>query len=343
MSYTHAIDSTVHAEHVVKSDAQVPSALNVIYHAGSMICLNPGFAVDLGSEFLASILDCCEEKTWYRDTDGDGLGNPYDTVVSCEQPAGYTEFSIDNRGYTTPDNYAGSTLVWQDEFDGNSLNLNDWTYEIGNGCPNLCGWGNNEEIWYLAQNTTVADDFLTIEAKEESVGGESYTSSRIKTQGKQSFQYGRVDIRAKLPYSKGIWPALWMLGENINTVSWPACGEIDIMELIGGAGNDNVVHGTGHWDNNGHNFQGGSYTLPSGIFADEFHVFSIEWNTSEIRYYVDDIQYYSLNITPSYMNEFHNPFFFIFNVSVGGIWPGSPDGTSVFPQKMIVDYIRVFQ
>ena len=246
-----------------------------------------------------------------------------------------------NTGYTTPLSYSGYTLVWNDEFDGNALS-SDWIQEIGTGNS---GWGNNELQYYRAENTEVRDGMLVITAKEENYAGSNYTSSRIKTQGRQSFQYGRIDIRAALPYSQGIWPALWMLGENFSTVGWPACGEIDIMELVGGSGNkDRTVHGTIHWDNNGsHADYGGSNSLSSGKFAYEWHVFSIIWDANSIKWLRDDIQYNVADITPAQLSEFHDEFFFIFNVAVGGNWPGSPDASSVFPQTMAVDYVRVFQ
>ncbi len=248
-----------------------------------------------------------------------------------------------DQGYVTPMEYEGYDLVWHDEFDGNAINPDNWVFEIGDGCPDLCGWGNNESQYYLEENAWVSDGVLTIEARQESAGTRDYTSARMKTQGKQSFQYGRIDIRALLPRGQGIWPALWMLGNDIETVGWPKCGEIDIMEMIGGSGRENEVHGTLHWDNNGHTFSGGSYTLPSGTFGDEYHVFTIIWDETSIRWFVNDIEYYELLITPAHMTEFHQEFFFIFNVAVGGIWPGYPDETTVFPQQMRVDYVRVFQ
>jgi beta-glucanase (GH16 family) len=249
--------------------------------------------------------------------------------------------SILNQGYSTPLSYPNMTLVWNDEFDGNSLS-SDWTYDIGNG---NWGWGNNELEYYRTDNATVENGLLTITAKQESFGGQNYTSSRIKTQGLKSFKYGRIDIRAKLPFGKGIWPALWMLGDNISTVGWPSCGEIDIMELVGGSGTDKTVHGTAHWaDANGNRaYIGGSNSLSSGIFNDQFHVFSIVWDTNSIKWYRDNIEYYVLNTTAADLAEFDERFFFIFNVAVGGNWPGNPDATTVFPQKMIVDYVRVFQ
>jgi beta-glucanase (GH16 family) len=247
-------------------------------------------------------------------------------------------------GYTTPLHYDGYKLIWNDEFDGSSVNTNNWVFEIGDGCPHICGWGNNELQYYRSENAWVSDDVLTIEAREQSFQGRNYTSTRMKTQGKFSFKYGRVDIRALLPKGQGIWPALWMLGNNITSVGWPACGEIDIMELIGGGdGRDNRVHGTVHWDSNGHASAGGSYTLQNEIFADKYHVFTIIWDETFIRWYVNDVKYYEINITPSHMTEFHLPHFFIFNVAVGGNWPGSPNQTTIFPQQLRVDYIRVFQ
>ncbi|MFN2395916.1 MAG: family 16 glycosylhydrolase [Bacteroidales bacterium] len=250
--------------------------------------------------------------------------------------------SVD-QGYTTPLEYDGWDLVWNDEFEGNAVNPDFWVFEIGDGCPNICGWGNNEWQYYRSQNAWVEGGILTIEARNENYQGSNYTSTRMKTQGKKSFKYGRVDIRALLPKGQGIWPALWMLGENITSVGWPASGEIDIMEMIGGNGRENQVHGTVHWDLNGHVQAGGSYTLSSGIFADEYHVFSIIWDENQIRWFVNDTQYYQIDITQDHMTEFHKEFFFLFNVAVGGNWPGYPDGTTIFPQQMRVDYIRMFQ
>jgi hypothetical protein len=243
-------------------------------------------------------------------------------------------------GYTTPLSYPGYTLVWSDEFNGTSLS-SDWVYDIGTGSS---GWGNNELQYYTNTNAIVANGHLEIKAKAEPFNTQMYTSSRIKTQGKKSWKYGRIDIRAALPYSKGIWPALWMLGDNITTVGWPSCGEIDIVELVGGAGlNDRTIHGTVHWNQGGHAEYGNSYSLPSGKFADEFHVFSIIWNETSIKWLVDDVQYSQINITPAELSEFHENFFLIFNVAVGGNWPGSPDVSTIFPQSLYVDYVRVFQ
>lgn len=247
-------------------------------------------------------------------------------------------FAEEDDGYSTPTSYPGYTLVWSDEFNETTLNTSDWNYETGNH-----GWGNNELQNYVSgtKNAYISNGKLVIEARQESSGGSSYSSARLTTQGKQSFKYGRIDIRARLPKGQGIWPALWALGESISTVSWPACGEIDIMELIGNE--PAKLYGTVHWDSNGHASYGGNTTLSSGVFADKSHVFSIVWDDQAITWYLDDVQYCVIDITPVALSEFHDPYFFIFNIAVGGNWPGAPDATTVFPQRMIVDYIRVFQ
>jgi beta-glucanase (GH16 family) len=247
---------------------------------------------------------------------------------------------------TSPESYEGYSLVWNDEFSGNSLNTDDWSYEIGNGTD---GWGNGELEYYLSENTEVANGLLTIEAREESYNNFDYTSSRIITQNKQFFTYGRIDIRAKMPKGQGLWPAMWMLGENISTVGWPASGEIDIMEMIGGDGEkESTTHGTIHWDAGDSGWdtrasEGGEVTLPSGRLADDFHVFSIDWTSESITWLLDGVSFHTEQITSADRSEFHEDFFFILNVAVGGDWPDSPDSSTQFPQQMQVDYIRVFQ
>lgn len=298
----------------------------------------------------------CVKKTWYLDADGDGKGDKSKPYDACEQPNGYVANSDDDndnpiktpvsiiptKGYSTPLTYANMKLAWSDEFDGTSLNEKYWNYEIGNNN----GYGNNELEYYKKENTSVKDGYLIVEAKQESAGNQSYTSSRLTTQNKFNFKYGRVDIRAALPKGQGIWPALWMLGKNITTVNWPKCGEIDIMEMIGGdaSGRDNTVYGTPHWDNNGSHAQyGGSTKLASGIFSGEFHVFSIVWDEKKIVWYLDDKQFHIIDTTPAGLSEFQEEYFLLVNLAVGGDWPGKPDGTTVFPQQLVVDYIRVFQ
>jgi beta-glucanase (GH16 family) len=252
-----------------------------------------------------------------------------------------SKVTIPKLGATSPTSYTNMKLVWADEFDGTALNSDFWSFETGNGTN---GWGNNELQFYRTQNTSIQDGHLVITAKKEPFGGKEYTSSRIITKSKKEFRYGRVDIRAALPKGQGIWPALWMLGSNFDTVSWPACGEIDIMEMIGGGGRENTVYGTVHWQNEGKNAKyEGKTTLSSGTFSDQFAVYSITWDATSIRWFVDNKQYHVIDTTPAELDEFRRNFFFIFNVAVGGNWPGSPNTTTTFPQHMIVDYVRVFQ
>jgi beta-glucanase (GH16 family) len=252
-------------------------------------------------------------------------------------------FITDNTGYSTPLSYPGYTLIWNDEFSGTSLDLNTWNQETGNGSG---GWGNNELEYYTnsPKNIFVSNGNLIIEARKESISGFNYSSGRMTTQNKKSFTFGRIDIRAKLPGGKGIWPALWMLGNDINTAGWPACGESDIMELLGQE--PNKAYGTLHFGSStGHGQKGTNYSLSSGNFSDQFHVFSMEWKQNEVKLYIDNNLYLTVNDTDvvPYNYPFNSPFFFIFNVAVGGNWPGNPDATTPFPQRMIVDYIRVFQ
>lgn len=239
-------------------------------------------------------------------------------------------------GPITPLQYAGMELVWNDEFDGTAINSNWWGYDLGAG-----GWGNSELQTYTNSsfNSFVANGKLNIVAQKT---GTNYTSARLLTKGKKEFKYGRIDIRAKMPYGQGIWPALWMLGGNISQVGWPKCGEIDIMEYLGHE--QSKTHGTVHYFDNGHRYIGGSYTLPNqASFHSDYHVFTVVWQENSIRWYVDYQLFYQVDDTKIKFEAFRLPQFFIFNVAVGGIWPGYPDATTVFPQSMLVDYVRVFQ
>lgn len=248
---------------------------------------------------------------------------------------------IPTTGYVSPESYANLSLTWEEDFNGASLNLNNWSYEIGTGSN---GWGNNELQYYREENTSLQDGHLVITAKKESVGSSEYTSSRLVTMNKHNFRYGRIDVRAALPRGQGIWPAVWMLGTNFPSVGWPASGEIDIMEMVGGNGRENTVHGTVHWQNQGQHAEfGGSKTRASGTYSDEFHVYSIIWTENQIRWLVNDEQYHAIDTSPDELDEFRKPFFFIVNLAVGGNWPGSPNNSTTFPQHLIVDYIRVFQ
>jgi len=254
---------------------------------------------------------------------------------------------------STGTSYAAWQLVWSDEFaqaDGTSPDSAKWDFDVGNGSG---GWGNNQLEYDTSRtnNARIQGGQLVIEAKQESFGGKSYTSARMLTKDKWSWAYGRMEARIKIPRGQGIWPAFWMLGTNIASVGWPTCGEIDIMENIGKTTEQGKVYGTIHGpqpggDYNGGAGVGGSYTLPGGAaFADNFHVFAIEWTTNQIKWFVDSIQYFTAtpaNLPAGGTWVFTQPQFFILNVAVGGNWPGNPDGTTVFPQQMLVDYVRVY-
>lgn len=248
-----------------------------------------------------------------------------------------TYLPTDNTGYSTPATYPDYTMVWSDEFSGTTIDASAWSQEIGNNN------GNNHELEYYTnspKNTFVSDGNLIIEARKETMSTFNYTSGRMNTQNKKSFKYGRIDIRAKLPVGTGLWPALWMLGTNISSVGWPSCGEIDIMELVGTY--PGRVSSTLHWQNAGSHVQYGlNYNLASGDFSQQFHVFSMIWTKDNIKSYVDDKLYFTMTTTD--IAAFNAEQFFIFNVAVGGDWPGPPDATTIFPQRMFVDYVRVFQ
>ncbi len=256
------------------------------------------------------------------------------------------KINIPKTGYISPDSYTGFTKVWEEGFQGTNLNSAVWNYELGDGCPGNCNWGNNELQFYQEKNAQLSDGYLIIEGKKESVGGKNYTSSRLTTQRKKSFKYGRIDIRAAVPEGKGYWPALWMLGDNIPQVPWPACGEIDIMETSGDK--INRVVGTAHFGATlaQHRFRTGA-TFSSGEydFNTSFNVFSIIWEENKIQWLVNNVPYHQL--TPADLNgqpyPFNQSFFFIINLAIGGNFPGSPDARTVFPRWFVVDYIKVFQ
>ena len=242
-------------------------------------------------------------------------------------------------------------LTWSDEFNGSNgsaINPSKWVVEVGGN-----GWGNQELEYYThrPQNAFLKDGNLVIQARQESYTGadgvsRNYTSARLKTAGKFSQAYGRFEARIKIPYGQGMWPAFWMLGDDIGKAGWPGCGEIDIMENIGKEPSTvhGTIHGPGYSANDGIT---APYNLPAGRrFADEFHVFAAEWESNAIRFYVDDELYVTRtrsDLPPGKKWVFDHPFFLLLNLAVGGGWPGNPDATTVFPQSMLVDYVRVYQ
>ncbi len=253
-----------------------------------------------------------------------------------------TKIQVVETGYTSPTSYTGMSLVWADEFNGTALNTADWNYDIGDGCPN-CGWGNNELQYYTAgDNLYFQNGKMIIEARKENKNGKSYTSTRLNTMNKKSFKFGRVDVRAKIPYGQGIWPAIWMLGDNFTTAGWPACGEIDILEVLGQQ--PSKIYSTIHFKSGNTSARiEKSLVMPSSL-ADEFHVYSLLWEKDKIVTMVDDkviAEFNAAMVSATY--PFNEKFFVIINTAVGGNWPGSPNNTTYFPQFMMLDYIRVFQ
>lgn len=231
--------------------------------------------------------------------------------------------------------YVSPKMVWSDEFSTDGApDSSKWGYDLGGG-----GWGNNELEYYTnrQENANVSNGTLKINLIKENYQGSNYTSARILTKGKYSFKYGRIDIRAKLPSGGGTWPALWSLGDNIDTAPWPACGEIDFMEHIGNQANKifSTLHYPGH---SGANGSGGTTNNPTA--TTEFHVYSTEWTSTTIKFYLDNQLYYTFNNDPSL--PFNQNFFIIVNVAMGGNFGGAVD-PSVTKATMEVDYIRVYQ
>ncbi len=234
-------------------------------------------------------------------------------------------------------------LIWADEFEGSALDTSVWQIEV-----NDKGGGNNELQYYTdrPENLEVKDGYLNIIAQEEQYLGRKYTSARINTKSKFNFKYGKIEARLKTPFGQGMWPAFWLLGQSIDTEGWPDCGEIDIMEMIGGEGRENTVHSTLHWgpySDEGHPSAGKAYTLSTGFFSDEFHVIVTEWNESIIKTFCDGDLFFTIDISAHGMEAFHDQFYMIINLAVGGNWPGSPDETTEFPQTFQIDYVRLYQ
>ncbi len=267
-------------------------------------------------------------------------------AVGCQEDNSGDENGITDPGTGTGDEW---TLVWQDEFEGNIIDPFKWGYEV-----NSYGGGNNELQYYTNRgyNSYVSDGYLNIIARKEVYTGSdnetrSYTSARLRTLNKGDWLYGKFSVRAKLPYGQGLWPAIWMLPSDYDYGVWAASGEIDIMELIGHE--TDKVYGTlhygGEYPNNTHT--GDFFTLDSSTFAADFHVFTVEWEEGEIRWYVDDIHYQTQTDWYSVGNDYPAPFdkrfHLILNVAVGGNWPGNPDASTIFPQTMVVDWVRVYQ
>ncbi len=234
-------------------------------------------------------------------------------------------------------------LVWSDEFGGSPGSVVDdskWGVDTGGG-----GWGNNELQAYTSRTSNVRQNGqgqLEIVARAESFGDNSYTSGRINTAGRLTQRYGRFEARIRLPFGNGIWPAFWSLGDDLGSVGWPACGELDIMEVVRDfCVNHGTAHGPGY---SGDNPLTATYTLPSGSLADDFHIYAIEWEPNVVRWYVDDTLYEQrtpADLPPGTLWVYDHPFFLLLNLAVGGDFSGPPDASTSFPQTMTVDYVRV--
>ena len=264
----------------------------------------------------------------HNDAESSSSSNSVETSSSCSATASSSE----------------SPYLWNDEFD--TIDTTKWTFEIGTGAS---GWGNNEKQYYTgrSENAYIQDGILHIRANKESYEGCSYTSARMITKGKFNFTYGTIEARIALPVGKGIWPAFWMLGENIDVVSWPTCGEIDIIEAVN---TENIVYGTNHWAYNGDHAQYGNNTgdfhgASKALDITQFHTYKLTWNENFIAMYVDDFKYHEISIenNAGETEAFHKPFFLLLNVAVGGNWPGFEIDDTQFPNEMLVDYIRIYK
>ena len=227
------------------------------------------------------------------------------------------------------------TLVWQDEFNG-SIGP-DWVFETGNG---YSGWGNNELQYYRRENASIENGNLVITARRENVDGYQYTSARMKTQGRKSWRHGRIEARIKMPSFMGSWPAFWMLGDNITSVGWPKCGEIDIMEHVN---TENLTHGTIHWED--HNNLYANYSGSTSTNVTQYQIYAVEWDSNSIKWFLNGNLYHEASIAGGVngTSEFQNTFFILLNMAIGGNWPGFDIDNSAFPAKMYVDYVRVYK
>jgi len=255
---------------------------------------------------------------------------PQPTATATTPPIPSPTYGWDSTGWK---------LAWSDEFNGTTIDPKNWIFDKGGN-----GWGNVEMEYYTdrPENARVENGMLVIEARQEKYEGLNYTSARLNTRGLQEFTYGRIEARMKLPSGQGIWPAFWMLGSN---ASWPLGGEIDVMEYVGKTPDSvyQTIHGPGY---SGAKGIGSHFALTADALKNDFHVFAIEWAPNEIHWFVDGQEVFK--VTPDQIPTgtqwvYDHPFFIILNLAVGGSWPGFPDSTTVFPQQLQVDYVRVYQ
>jgi len=231
------------------------------------------------------------------------------------------------------------SLVWSDDFNGTELNEKDWSFELGDGCPALCGWGNKERQIYTKRNHRLENGMLFIQARKEN---DRYTSMRISSKGKKEFQYGRFEIRAKLAVGEGVWPAFWLLGSNIDEVGWPLSGEIDVLEYVGRAPQE--IFTTLHTQDKNGDFANTKTTHIPKI-EEGFHVYAAEWDAESITFFIDGVNVYTFAPKEKTVAiwPFDQPFYLLLNLAIGGHFGGPEVDDDIFPQEFIVDYIRVYQ
>lgn len=280
-----------------------------------------------GGDHHYQIVSRTEDRMVLKTTDGNGEFDWWFTLIATDASGGNGENAF-------------TELIWSQEFDIDGVpDPEVWNYELGDGCPNLCGWGNNEQQWYTdkPENVQVTDGILRITAMAETVQSKDYSSARITTKGKFEFTYGKVEVRAKLPEGGGTWPAIWMLGGDIATNPWPGAGEIDIMEH---KGNDpNVISAATHDPvNYGGNARSHTTTITNA--STEFHVYSLVWTAESLDFLVDDNLFFSAPNNSSL--PYNKDFYLLLNVAMGGTFGGNIDPGFV-SSSMEIDYIRVYQ
>ena len=323
-------------------------AASIAYLAACSDDASPSFAEPAESSATSSSSVILSSDS--RDDSAGSSTKSSDSRNSSSSAAGQSSSSSETVSSSSSETTSSSSAepvaqyLWHDEFDGETIDTSKWTFEIGTGAG---GWGNNEWEYYTSrkENAYIKDGVLHIRAQKEDYEGQKYTSARMITKDKFAFTYGTVEARIALPTGKGIWPAFWMLGENFDTVGWPACGEIDIIEAVN---SENKIYGTNHWANG---VEYATYGNNTGDYRNQkfelditqFHTYKFTWDEKYIRMFVDDFMYHEILIENNEgdTEEFHKPFFFLLNVAVAGNWPGFEVDDSQFPNEMLVDYIRV--
>ena len=328
------------------SDDASPSAYVIPASSGNLLSSSSESAIESSAESSSSVILSGDS----RDDSAGSSTKSSDSRNSSSSAAGLSSSSSETVSSSSSETTSSSSAepaaqyLWHDEFDGETIDTSKWTFEIGTGAG---GWGNNEWEYYTdrKENAYIKDGVLHIRAQKEDYEGQKYTSARMITKDKFAFTYGTVEARIALPTGKGIWPAFWMLGQNIDEVSWPACGEIDIIETIN---DENIVYGTHHWQYNGNHASYGNntkdyYGTSKELDITQFHTYKMVWNEKLIAMYVDEFKYQEIDIESAKdgLEAFHKPQFFILNVAVAGSWPGFEVDDSQFPNEMLVDYIRV--